>query len=353
MLDCQLFGLKPWGHHLTNVLLHALNAALVFRVAARLTGALGGACWWRRCLRWHPLHVESVAWVAERKDVLSGFFGLLALRLTPATRRSRIEQSECRSPRVRSAQGPQPVGHASLITYYSSTSSPSLLRPGLDEQADAGDVAVRDVAAGLLALGENAECRVQNARRRHGTRTTLHARVSRSFVLGKVPFFALAAVASILTFVVQKRGGAVTAAENLPLGARVGNALISYCRYLGKLFWPTDLAVFYPHPGHWPLGKVLLAGGLLLGISALVCCAAAAVSLFAGGLAVVCRDAGAGDWTGAGGRTGDGGSLYLSSVAGGADPGGLGRVRTDPRLAASGARRCRWRVVRRSSSAWR
>ena len=58
--------------------------------------------------------------------------------------------------------------------------------------------------------------------------------------------------------------------ENLPLGARVGNALISYCRYLGKLFWPTDLAVFYPHPGHWPLGKVLLAGGLILGISVLV-----------------------------------------------------------------------------------
>ena len=62
----------------------------------------------------------------------------------------------------------------------------------------------------------------------------------------------------------------MTAAESLPLGARVGNALISYGRYLGKLFWPADLAVFYPHPGHWPLGKVLLAGGLILGISVLV-----------------------------------------------------------------------------------
>ena len=73
-----------------------------------------------------------------------------------------------------------------------------------------------------------------------------------------------------MTFVVQKHGGAVAAVENLPLGARSGNALISYCRYLGKLFWPTDLAVFYPHPGHWPLGKVLLAGGLMLGISVLL-----------------------------------------------------------------------------------
>ena len=78
------------------------------------------------------------------------------------------------------------------------------------------------------------------------------------------------ALASVVTFVVQKRGGALAAGESLPLGARLGNALISYCRYLGKMFWPTDLAVFYPHPGHWPLGKVLLAGGLILGISVLV-----------------------------------------------------------------------------------
>ena len=89
-------------------------------------------------------------------------------------------------------------------------------------------------------------------------------------MLEKLPFFALAAAASVVTFVVQKQGGAVEAVENLPLGARGGNALISYCRYLGKLFWPTDLAVFYPHPGHWPLAEVLLAGGLLLGISGLL-----------------------------------------------------------------------------------
>ena len=91
-----------------------------------------------------------------------------------------------------------------------------------------------------------------------------------ALVREKIPFFVLAALASVVTFVVQKRGGALAAGEGLPLGARVGNALISYCRYLGKLFWPTDLAVFYPHPGHWPLGKVLLAGGVILGISVLV-----------------------------------------------------------------------------------
>ena len=84
----------------------------------------------------------------------------------------------------------------------------------------------------------------------------------------KLPFFALAAAASVVTCVVSKRGGALVEGD-FPLGARGGNALISYCRYLGKLFWPTDLAVFYPHPGQWPLGKVLLAGGLLLGLSGL------------------------------------------------------------------------------------
>jgi tetratricopeptide (TPR) repeat protein len=72
-----------------------------------------------------------------------------------------------------------------------------------------------------------------------------------------------------VTFVMSKRGGALAEGGDFPLGARGGNALISYCRYLGKLFWPTNLAVFYPHPGQWPLGKVLLAGGLLLGLSGL------------------------------------------------------------------------------------
>jgi tetratricopeptide (TPR) repeat protein len=85
----------------------------------------------------------------------------------------------------------------------------------------------------------------------------------------KVPFFALAAAASIVTLVVQKRGDALLAAENLPFGVRVANALISYCRYLGKLCWPADLAIYYPYPGHWPLAEVLLAGGLLLGLSLL------------------------------------------------------------------------------------
>jgi tetratricopeptide (TPR) repeat protein len=88
-------------------------------------------------------------------------------------------------------------------------------------------------------------------------------------VTEKIPFFTLAAAMSVVTFLTQKHGGLVTPIENLPLDARCGNALISYCRYLGKTFWPTDLAVFYPHPGYWPMEQVLLAGGLMLGITVL------------------------------------------------------------------------------------
>ena len=84
------------------------------------------------------------------------------------------------------------------------------------------------------------------------------------------PFFAFAALTSVVTFMVQQHGGVVMGAESLPLRARLGNALISYGGYLGKQFWPTDLAVFYPHPRQWPLGEVLLAGGMLLGLSVLV-----------------------------------------------------------------------------------
>ena len=85
-------------------------------------------------------------------------------------------------------------------------------------------------------------------------------------MLEKLPFFALAAAACVVTYAVQNQAGAVTAIDRFPLDARVGNALVSYCRYLGKFFWPADLAVYYPHPEYWPVEEVLLAGVFLSGI---------------------------------------------------------------------------------------
>jgi len=237
MLDCQLFGLKPWGHHLTSLLLHALNTVLVFLFLRNMTGAL-----WRSALAAavfgvHPLHVESVAWVAERKDVLSAFFWLLALW----TYVRFAEESKTQGNRSRWFYGLTLLFFAlGLMSKAMLVTMPCvlLLLDYWPLQRVTGD---KCQVAGILRL-----------------------------VREKIPFFVLAAAASVVTFVVQKQGGAVITVEDYPLGDRVGNALISYCRYLWKMFWPTDLAVFYPHPGYWPLEKVLLAGALLCGISVLL-----------------------------------------------------------------------------------
>ncbi len=266
MVDCQLFGLEPWGHHLTSVLLHALNAALVFALLQQLTGAPVRSLFVAALFAVHPLRVESVAWVAERKDVLSVFFGLLSLIFYVRYAQRRSQGADHGSPAASSklevGSSMLDVQFSSAINYFPSLafficglmSKPMLVTwpfvmllldywPLRRFQLSASVPSVPSVAKnpGLWRL-----------------------------VFEKIPFFAFAAAVSVVTFLVQKHGGAVTAGENLPLGARGGNALVSYCRYLGKLFWPTDLAVFYPHPGHWPMGEVLLAGVLLVGISALL-----------------------------------------------------------------------------------
>jgi tetratricopeptide (TPR) repeat protein len=236
MLDCQLFGLKPWGHHLTNLLLHALNTVLVFVLLRSMTGALWRSLMVAALFGLHPLHVESVAWVAERKDVLSAFFGLLALW----TYARFAEESRTQGDRSKLFYG------LTLLFFAFGLMSKAML------------VTMPCVLL-LLDYWPLQRFKLQGP----GFRV-------QSLVLEKIPFFVMAAAVSVVTFVMQRQGGTVKTVENLPLGARVGNALVSFCRYLGKLFWPTDLAVFYPHPGYWPLAEVLLAGVLLAGISALL-----------------------------------------------------------------------------------
>jgi Tfp pilus assembly protein PilF len=205
----------------------------------------------------HPLRVESVAWVAEGKDVLSGFFSLLALvfyaRYATSGQRSEVRSqwsvvTHPGGPLLTTDNGLRTTNHVSRFYLL------SLFFFAFGLMSKPVLVTLPFV---MLLLDYWPFERFKPGR------------VWR-LVTEKIPFFALAAAASVVTFVVQNRGGALVPAENLPLGARGGNALISYCRYVGKLFWPTDLAVFYPHPGHWPLAEVLLAGGLLLGISMLL-----------------------------------------------------------------------------------
>jgi Tfp pilus assembly protein PilF len=246
MLDCQLFGLKPWGHHLTSVLLHALNTVLVFMLLQQLTGATLRSLFVAALFAVHPLHVESVAWVAERKDVLSTCFGLLALVFYAgyAQKRSKAGSRESNAGNSGLALNPQPSALEYFLALFFFTlglmSKPMLVTwPFV-----------------MLLLDYWPLERFK------------HSNVWR-LIAEKIPFFALMIATCIMTFVVQKQTSVLMTVEKLPFGARSGNALISYCRYLGKLFWPADLTVFYPHPGYWPMVQVLLAAGLVLGMTVL------------------------------------------------------------------------------------
>jgi Flp pilus assembly protein TadD len=238
MLDCQLFGLKPWGHHLTSVLLHALNTVLVFLLLRRLTGATWRSAIVAALFGWHPLHVESVAWVAERKDVLSACFGLLALIFYARY----VDGFKSQDPKLKIFY---PL---SLLIFACGLMSKAMLVTW---------------PLVMLLLDYWPLNRISNLKNdeKDGTLAWL--------VWEKMPFFVLAAAACVITFVVQKHQGALDPGEKLPVLARAGNALVSYCRYLGKLFWPVKLAVFYPHPGYWPPQDVLLAAGLLTSVSVL------------------------------------------------------------------------------------
>ena len=290
-VNCQLFGLNPLGHHLTNVLFHALNAALVFALFQQLTGATWRSLFVAALFAVHPMRVESVVWVSERKDVLSGFFGLLSLIFYARYAQRRAQGADRGSPAASSMLG---VGSSMLDVQSSSAinyslslafficgllSKPMLVTfpfvmflldywPLRRFQLSASVPSVPSVAKTLSPpLSQSPPVqnpcliRVQSVAKNPGLWR---------LVFEKIPFFALAAAASVVTFVVQKTGGSIVASENLSLGARSGNALVSYCRHLGKMFWPEGLSVFYPYPGRWPMAKVLLAGLLVLGISVLL-----------------------------------------------------------------------------------
>ena len=232
MLDYEFFGLNPGGFHFTNILIHAADTALVFLVFYRLTGARGRSWLVAALFGLHPLHVESVAWIAERKDVLSAFFWLLAMG-TYARYAGLADRQDAQAKKFY---------RLSLVFFVLGLMSKSMM------------VTLPCV---FLLLDFWPLKRFQNV-------------PVRQLVREKIPFFVLAAAASVVTFLLQKSGGAMMFIEGIPLPVRAANALVSYCRYLGNFFWPENLAIFYPHPQHWPFWQVALAA-LFLG----------AVSLFA------------------------------------------------------------------------
>jgi tetratricopeptide (TPR) repeat protein len=240
MLDCRIYGPNPWGHHLTSIVLHAMNAMLVFILFQQMTGAKWRSAFVAAVFAVHPLHVESVAWVSERKDVLSGLFGLLSLLFYSryAQKYSGIEKRKSKS---ESRDLARDYGLALLFLALGLMSKAMLVTwPFV-----------------MLLLDYWPLKRIQPGR------------LGR-LLMEKVPFFALAAAACVITLAVQQHAGAMATAGQLPFGWRCENALVSYCLYLAMWFWPVHLAVFYPPQAFWPVTAVLAAALLLASISLLV-----------------------------------------------------------------------------------
>jgi tetratricopeptide (TPR) repeat protein len=227
MADVQMYGLRPWGHHLTNLLLHLTNTLLVFGLLRQLTGALWRSALVAALFALHPTHVESVAWVAERKDVLSTCFGLLSLLAYARYARTAI----LHPPSSILAPWRSPMY---WLTF-------ALLACGLMSKP----MLVTWPCVMLLID-------MWPMRRFSPPSSIFHLPSSRRLVLEKLPFFALTIGSCVLTFFAQRAGGAVQSMEQLSLATRLGNTAISYLRYLGKTFWPTDLSIYYPYPAAWP-----------------------------------------------------------------------------------------------------
>jgi len=228
MADVELFGLQPWGHHLTSLLLHALNAVLLFAALRRMTGALWRSLFVAALFGLHPLHVESVAWVSERKDVLSTAFWMLALWAYAL----RAEAARSRGPGA-----PAYYGLSLLFFALGLMCKPMLVT----------------LPCVLLLLD-------YWPLKRWGGSLGEALRL----LVEKLPFLALSAAACAVTLYAQSRGEAVASTDDFPLGVRVANALIAYCRYLGKCFVPARLAVFYPDLGDQPPSLDTALAALLL-----------------------------------------------------------------------------------------
>lgn len=241
MLDCELFGLNAGGHHATSAVLHAFNAALLFFALRALTGRFWAPAAVAALFAFHPLRVESVSWVAERKDVLCGTFFMLALLAYAAY---------CRRPSV---GGYLIVLACHALGLMSKTMLVTL--PCVLLLLDYWPLRRLRVGTGNELSAGQEPGPPFSPRRPHW------------LVLEKLPLLALSIVSSAWTVIFQSSGGAMWGYRDLTLGQRAANAVVSVPRYLAKIVWPSDLSVFYPHPGSWPWWKVAAAGAIVLGLS--------------------------------------------------------------------------------------
>jgi tetratricopeptide (TPR) repeat protein len=251
MADCGLFRLNAGGHHFTSVLIHAANAVLLFALLRRLTDKIWPSAFVAALFAWHPLHVESVAWVSERKDVLSTFFTLLAMLAY-----------------VRHVGESKVQGSKSKVFF-----AWSLLAFALGLMAKPMLVTLPFVLLLLdwwpLRRIPNFKFKISNpesAAPPPGSAAKFQVSNFKFLLLEKWPFFLLAAAACVVTVIAQQ-DAAMAPLQRVPLGLRLENVVTAYAGYLWKTVWPARLAVFYPLPKHIPFLEVVLAAAVLAAIS--------------------------------------------------------------------------------------
>lgn len=224
LVDYQLYGLDPKGFHLTNVLIHIANTLLLFFVLSRMTGAVWKSGFVAALFAVHPLHVESVAWVAERKDVLSTFFWLVTIYAY-----------------VLYAKKPRARTYIAVVLAYGLglLAKPMLVTLPL-----------------VLLLLDYWPLNRMNLRWK--------------LVWEKLPLVAMTIASCVITVIAQRAGGALAGLRQVPVESRIGNAAISYVAYIWKMLWPAKLAAFYPHPRmEQPVGEAIGAALVLIVITIL------------------------------------------------------------------------------------
>ena len=238
MIDYQLFGMNPGPHHLSNLFLHIINSLLIFIILKKMTGRFWPSGFVAAFFALHPLHVESVAWISERKDVLCTLFWMLTLW---------------------------------VYTWY--VKCPSIKRYLIVFLLYALGLMAKPMLVTLpfilLLLDYWPLNRMSREPKNKSHHTHLYPIIQR-MILEKIPLFILAIISSIITYIVQKQGGAVSSQEAIPFGTRIANAFISYMIYLYKTLLPLNLGVFYPYPNTIQWWKVIGSGILLIFITFLV-----------------------------------------------------------------------------------
>jgi tetratricopeptide (TPR) repeat protein len=241
MLDCQLYGLDSAGHHFTNVLLHTIAVVLLFMVLRQMTGSVWRSAFVAALFAIHPLHVESVAWVSERKDVLSAVFFMLTLGAY-----------------VRYVRAPSVTSYLLLLILFAL---------GLMSKPMLVTVPFLLLLLDYWPLGRIKNFGFPKVREQQSTSSGQWPAILR-LLAEKVPLFVLSAVSSVVTLFTQFQStGSIS---QLPLTWRLNNAAVSYVVYIWQMFWPARLAAFYPHPNdQLHLWQVLLAIAFLIAVTLL------------------------------------------------------------------------------------